>query len=81
MRDAFGWEPFLKVFAEYADLPERERPAGDAAKRDQWLVRLSRTLGRDLGPFFEAWGVPVSAVARRSVEPLPDWLPEGFPPR
>ncbi len=81
VREAFGWEPFLRVFAEYADLPGRERPATDDAKRDQWLVRLSRAAGRNLGPFFAAWGVPVSEAARREVEALPGWMPEGFPPR
>ena len=39
-------------------LSDHERPKSDDEKRDQWLVRFSRQVGRNLGPFFEAWGVP-----------------------
>jgi hypothetical protein len=80
LKDAFGWGAFTKVFTEYRDLPEGERPRADDEKRDQWLVRLSRTVGRNLGPFFETWGVPTSEAARTSVADLPGWMPEGFPP-
>jgi hypothetical protein len=44
------------------------------------MVRFSRHVGRDLGPFFEAWGVPTSEEARQSIADLPGWMPEGFPP-
>jgi len=64
MQEAFGWEAFIKVFAEYRQLPPEERPRSDDEKRDQFLVRFSRTVGRNLGPFFEAWGVPTSEDAR-----------------
>jgi len=81
MQEAFGWDPFKKVFAEYRGLAAAERPKTDDAKRDQWLVRFSRTVGRNLGPFFEAWGVPTSPQARAQVAGLPAWMPEGFPPK
>lgn len=73
MRDAFGWEAYRKVFAEYRALREEERPKSDADKRDQWMVRFSRAVGRDLGPFFAKWGIPVSESARKSVAGLPAW--------
>ncbi|MCH8979949.1 MAG: hypothetical protein IH945_12015, partial [Armatimonadetes bacterium] len=72
--DRFGWEAFQKVFAEYRDLAVAERPKNDQQKRDQWLVRFSRAVRRDLGPFFEKWGVPTSAAARASVSGLPEWV-------
>ena len=75
MRKEFGWEPFKKVFAEYRDLPAAERPKTDEEKRDQWMVRFSRTVGRNLGPFFEYWKIPTSAVARQSIADLPAWMP------
>ncbi len=75
IRDAFGWAPFKAVFAEYERLKPEERPGTEQEKRDQWMMRMSRQIGRDLGPFFEAWGVPVSAEARASIEHLPDWIP------
>jgi hypothetical protein len=80
LRQAFGWEAYRKVFAEYRALPAEQRPKTDDEKRDQWLVRMSRTVGRNLGPFFQAWGVPTSEAARAAVAELPAWLPEGFPP-
>jgi hypothetical protein len=81
LQQSFGWDAYKKVFAEYRDLPPDQRPKNDDEKRDQWLVRFSRTVGRNLGPFFEAWGVPTSQPARDSVKDLPVWLPEDFPPK
>ncbi|MHB1561572.1 MAG: M60 family metallopeptidase, partial [Isosphaeraceae bacterium] len=77
--EGFGWKPFEAVFAEYRRLPDSDRPHSDDAKRDQWLVRFSRTCGRNLGPFFRAWGVPTSEAARASIADLPGWMPERFP--
>lgn len=51
MQRAFGWDAFKKVFAEYRDLPQSERPKDDNEKRDQWMVRFSRAVGKNLGPF------------------------------
>lgn len=79
IREAFGWEAFRDVFAEYRALPAAERPRTEQQKRDQWALRLSRRVGRNLGPFLVAWGVPVTAEALRSLEGLPAWMPEGFP--
>jgi len=73
LQQTFGWEPFKKVFAEYRKLPQNERPKNDAEKRDQWMVRFSRTVGKNLGPFFVAWGIPVSAGALDSLTDLPVW--------
>ena len=75
LKDAFGWEPYKKVFAEYRALRRGEAPSNDAQKRDQWMMRFSRAVGRDLGPFFERWGVPTSAGARKSIAELPVWMP------
>ena len=80
LQQAFGWDAFRQVFATYRSLPEAERPKSDDEKRDQWMVRFSRQIGRNLGPFFEAWGVPTSQEARDSIADLPVWLPPDFPP-
>ena len=79
LQEAFGWEAYRRLFAEYRALPRAECPVDDAAKRDQWLVRFSRAVGRNLGPLFQAWGVPTSAKARREVEALPVWMPVDWP--
>jgi len=81
MINAFGWDAFKQVFAEYRDLPADERPKNDDEKRDQWMVRFSRNVGKNLGPFFQTWGVPTSEAARASIQDLPEWMPAGFPPR
>ncbi len=78
LQQAFGWELYEDVFAEYRALPENERPRSDADKRDQWLVRTSRYTGRNLGEFFEAWGVPTSESVRASLSDLQVWMPEGW---
>ncbi len=78
LQDAFGWDVFKKVFTEYRGLKESERPKTDDAKRDQWLVRFSRAAGKNLGPFFEKWGVPTSVAARDSIKDLSSWMPTGF---
>ncbi len=78
LQQAFGWDAYRQVFATSRDLTKYQRPRSDDEKRDQWLVRFSQQVGRNLGPFFEAWGVPTSQQARASVADLPVWLPTDF---
>ncbi|MDE2926522.1 MAG: M60 family metallopeptidase [Acidobacteriota bacterium] len=80
MQQAFGWDAYRQVFTTYRALSNEERPKNDDEKRDQWLVRFSQQVGRNLGPFFETWGVPTSQAARDSINDLPAWMPPGFPP-
>ena len=81
LRDAFGWEAYEKVFAGYRDAERAALPKNDQEKRDQWMTRFSRAVGRNLGPFFETWGVPTSPAARESLKDLPVWMPDDFPVR
>lgn len=81
LQEAFGWDAFKAVFAEYRGLPDDQRPKDDDEERDQWMVRFSRAVGRNLGPFFETWGVPTSPAARESITDLAEWMPEGLPPK
>lgn len=76
MLEAFGWEPFIRSIDEYRKAPQAELPKNDDEKRDQWMVRMSRNAGKNLGPFFELWGVPTSQAARDSIKDLPVWIPE-----
>ncbi len=77
----FGWEPIKKTFAEYRTLPGESRPKNEDEKRDQWLVRFSKAVGRNLGPFYDTWGFPTSDQAKTEVKDLPIWMPENFPPK
>ena len=81
LQEAFGWDAYKKVFAEYRDLPTDQHPKNDDEMRDQWMVRFSRAVGKNLGPFFAAWGVPTSQAARDSIANLPTWMPADFPPK
>ena len=81
MVQEFGWEPFKKVFREYRALPQAERPNTTLEKHDQWMMRMSKACGRNLGPFFEHWGIPTSPRARDSIKDLPQWMPKGAPPK
>jgi len=81
MQQEYGWEPFQKVFAEYRELPNDRRPKTEDEKRDEWMVRFSMTVRRNLGPFFQAWGVPTSETARASITDLPVWMPDDIPVR
>ena len=86
VQEGFGWEAYQSVFGEYLTIPEPERPADDPARIDQWLVRLSRTIDRDLRDYFDCWAVPTGDTARAQVEGLPtwerdplrEWCPSGF---
>lgn len=75
LRQEFGWEPFTRVFREYEQLPARDLPKTDVQKHDQFLQRFSRATGKNLGPFFAAWGIPTTESARKSVADLPVWMP------
>ncbi|MDW8365898.1 MAG: M60 family metallopeptidase [Abditibacteriales bacterium] len=77
LADAFGWDAFKKVFAEYRQLPPSARPKSDDEKRDQWMIRFSRAVGKNLAPFFEYWGIPTSAEARQAIGDLPPFTPPG----
>ncbi len=76
LQQGFGWAAYRSVFAEYLALPAAARPRTDDQKRDQWLTRFSRTVQRNLGPFFQTWGIPTAEAARAALADLPWWMPE-----
>lgn len=76
-----GWDPYKKVFREYRALPQEARPKTEREKHDQWMVRMSKACGKNLGPFFEHWGIPTSPEARASIKDLPAWMPKAAVPK
>jgi hypothetical protein len=40
------------------------------------MVRWSKTVGRDLYPFFRGWGIEMPPAAEATVKDLPVWFPE-----
>jgi hypothetical protein len=79
LQQAFGWEALQTVFGQYSGLPASQQPRSDDEKRDQWMVRFSRQVRRNPGPFFQAWGIPTSEAARASIADLPAWMPAELP--
>jgi len=74
----FGWDSWRKYLHSFADPGFGPAPANDDAKRDQFLVRYSKITNKNLGPFFTAWGIPVSEKARTEVSKLDAWMPKGM---
>jgi hypothetical protein len=79
MREAFGWAPMTKVFGEYRTLTPSQMPKNELEQHSQWMVRMSKATGRNLGPFFKAWGMPVTPASPDSIKNLPDWMPADWP--
>ena len=73
VQETFGWEPFIKVFAEYNTLPESEWPKTQQEKNDQWVIRLSRACGKNLAPFWQKWNLPLTDLVNESLRDLPVW--------
>lgn len=78
---AFGFEAFERTFRSYELLPDGQQPGDDRAKRDRFVLQMSRSTGHNLWPYFRAWGVPLSDVPEREVAGLPVWMPDGFAAR
>lgn len=74
----FGWDSFRKTFRAYDDLAAADRPKNDEEKRDLFVITMSRTIGRNLGPYFEAWGVPLSPRVEQAIGHLSVWMPAGW---
>jgi hypothetical protein len=70
LTDEFGWSAVQKWFRSYIGKPA---PSTDDARRDAFLTNFSRTVGRDLSPFFRRWGVPTTPESGKSLADLPAW--------
>ncbi len=71
LQEAFGWQLLTDLMTEYREL--RDVPRDDPQRIDTWVVRSSTHAGVNLGPFYVAWGLPVSQAALDVVAELPAW--------
>ncbi|XP_012589294.1 PREDICTED: TRPM8 channel-associated factor 2-like [Condylura cristata] len=71
LQEAFGWEPFTQLFAEYQTLPNL--PNDNAKKMNLWVQKFSTKVQKNLAPFFESWGWPVQKEVAESLACLPVW--------
>jgi hypothetical protein len=73
---AFGWESWRRYLHSFADDSFGPPPGNDSEARDQFLIRYSKIANKNLGPFFDAWGIPVSSGAKEKVASLEAWMPK-----
>ena len=73
LQEAFGWALYVDVFTHFREQSYADWPADDQERIDQWVVATSIVAGVDLGPFFVAWGLPVSEWALDDAALLPLW--------
>ncbi|XP_021548633.2 TRPM8 channel-associated factor 2-like [Neomonachus schauinslandi] len=71
LQEAFGWEPFIQLFAEYQTLSGI--PKDKDGKMNLWAKKFSEKVQKNLAPFFEAWGWPVQKEVANSLACLPEW--------
>lgn len=71
LQEAFGWEPFTQLFAEYQTLSGV--PKDNTGKMNLWVKKFSEKVQKNLAPFFEAWGWPVQKEVAASLACLPGW--------
>ena len=73
IQESFGWEPFTEVFDEYNQLDRDQWPQTQQEKNDQFVIRLSRAVGKNLAPFWKIWALPLSEDVERELNDLPVW--------
>ena len=74
----FGWESWRAYLHSFADPSFGPAPKNDDEKRDQFLVRYSKITKKDLGNFFDFWGIPVSSSAKAEAAKFEKWMPKGL---
>ncbi|SFH46050.1 M60 family metallopeptidase [Pedobacter insulae] len=81
MQEGFGWESFKSFFKEYQTIGSEIRRLNDQKKRDLWVKTYSDVVKRDLAPFWEIWGIPISDDVKKELTKYPAWKPFNFPPQ
>ena len=75
--EGFGWDPMKAYLHSFGDTAKfGPDPKSDEETRDQFLIRYSKLVNKNLGPFFDAWGIPVSSSAKAEVSKLETWMPK-----
>lgn len=75
--EGFGWGTMRQVLSDFRVLDRA--PASDAEKSDLWARFYSLRSGRNLVPYFRAWGLEAGEATAAVTRELPAWMPEGWP--
>ena len=70
LQEAFGWSFYTTIFTQYRGI---SNPGTDSARIDEWVRRSSTVASKNLGPFYQAWGFPVTQSVLDEIENLPAW--------
>jgi hypothetical protein len=81
MQEGFGWESFKSFFKEYQKIGSSIGRLNDQKKRDLWVKTYSNVVKRNLAPFWETWGIPISDDVEKELTKYPEWKPFNFPPQ
>lgn len=74
----FGWEPMHKFMKDYEtdiDANSPNLPKNNQDKIDQWVLRYSKIVGRNIKPQFNMFGIPVSRFVDDELQDLQPWCP------
>ncbi|XP_004594504.2 TRPM8 channel-associated factor 3-like [Ochotona princeps] len=71
LQEAFGWDPFIKLFAVYQTLSKY--PQDNPGKMNLWMEKFSEIVQKNLVPFFKAWGWPIQKQVADGLAHLPEW--------
>lgn len=73
----FGWSAMRKFMKNYEeDIKKGENlPQSNQDKIDQWVLRFSKVVRRNIKPQFEMFGLPVSAYVDEQLVDLKPWCP------
>ena len=71
----FGWTPMYTFMKEYEDdLRNRNNlPQTNQEKIDQWVLRYSKIIKRNIKPHFEMFGLPVSTKLNHELSTYEPW--------
>lgn len=73
----FGWPAMRQFMSDYEkDIKSGENlPKNNQEEIDQWVIRYSRIVNRNIRPQFEMFGLPVTDQVNAAVAKLAPWCP------
>ncbi|XP_066488178.1 TRPM8 channel-associated factor homolog [Tiliqua scincoides] len=72
LQEAFGWEPYMRIFAEYQHMTQI--PDDNESKMNLWAEKFSQQVKKNLAPFFKAWGWPIkNELSQKLARSFPTW--------
>ncbi|MBN3304110.1 TCAF factor, partial [Amia calva] len=71
LQEEFGWDAFKKVFGAYHQ--KKDVPKDNKGKMNLFTETFSKTVNKNLAPFFKSWGWPIENHVEKQLQALPEW--------